>query len=137
MWSSPTNTVTGTQLATTLTLHGAATNNIQFHGRPDTRLCSAVISSQSTRTTNSGMLGLVQGLVTQQKLSVDIQFDHTYLINYIKFEPYPNDPSGDKHGFSYAIEVSLNKTDWKPLLDFSKYTCYGKQQLCLPVIAVK
>lgn len=140
MWSSPPPPVIGA--ATGLHL-GHANVHVPFHGHPNGRLCDAVISSQSTRNATPGLLGmgqrgaLAQGTVAQQNLSVDIKFSNTYQINYVMFQPYPNDLNSNKRGFSYTIQVSLNGTDWKPLLDFSKYTCYGKQQLCLPIIAAK
>ena len=109
---------------------------VLFHGVPNSALCNAVISSQQ-KLQHALQIGLSNSIAPlQQELSFTVVLDSVYLINQIKFQPYPENGRKDSLGFSYTLEISLNGVDWKMLIDYSKYTCYGIQSLALPVIAV-
>ena len=109
---------------------------VLFHGIPNAALCNAMISSQQKLQHSLPIVGLNNSIASQQELSFTVALDSVYLINQIKFQPYPENGRMDSLGFSYTLEISLNGVDWKMLIDYSKYTCYGVQSLALPVIAV-
>ncbi len=73
-----------------------------------------------------------------QELLVVISLPEVYLINHIRFDPYHNMAEKlGKLGFSYTLEVSMDDDNWKMLLDYSKYKCYGQQILKLPLLSVR
>ena len=117
---------------------GTPSDTVLLHGLPTVPLCNAIISSNQQLQQHQMVFAFNQGPPSvDQNMSVIVALNEVYLINHIKIEPYPNDDQVNTLGFSYTLEVSTNATNWKMLLDYSKYTCYGRQTLRLPTIAVR
>ena len=108
---------------------------VLFHGKPNLELCNAIITSQSIHNTQFGLFG---SNPVNQELTAVISLIDTFLINHIRFDPYTtNGQVNDSLGFSYTIEISTDNVNWRMLLDYSKYNCYGQQILKLPIISVR
>lgn len=58
-----------------------------------------------------------------------VRFDNRYLVNAITLQVHQ--PT------SYVIRISADNSCWRKLIDYSQYTCRGKQRLLFPQQAVR
>ena len=131
----------GTGLSSGLGTGPTLKENITFHGQPNIPLCNAILSSNKTVQRLGRAL---TGPPYQQEMTVVVALDNIYLVNLIQFDPYPLEERDKVKslGFSYTVEISTtcnssSSLNWRMLLDYSRYTCYSKQNLLLPTVAVR
>ena len=74
---------------------------------------------------------------TFSSLAFIVILNDVYLINHLSFDLLDSDVHG---ALSYAVEISKGgetQSDWLRLMDYSQYSCYGKQELRFPKQAIK
>ena len=65
-----------------------------------------------------------------------ISLNDVYLLNELQLTGYP-DLSPQEKSFSYTIKVSKDKKAWLQLFNYSRVSCFGRQNLCFPTQAVR
>ena len=65
-----------------------------------------------------------------------ISLNDVYLLNELQLTGYPDLPPQEKC-FSYTIKVSKDKKTWLQLFNYSRVSCFGRQNLCFPTQAVR
>ena len=65
-----------------------------------------------------------------------ISLNDSYLLNELQLTGYPDLPPQEK-SFSYTIKVSKDKKAWLQLFNYSRVSCFGRQNLCFPTQAVR
>ena len=65
-----------------------------------------------------------------------ISLNDVYLLNELQLTGYPDLPPQERC-FSYTIKVSKDKKTWLQLFNYSRVSCFGRQNLCFPTQAVR
>ena len=65
-----------------------------------------------------------------------ISLNDVYLLNELQLTGYPN-LSPQEKSFSYTIKVSKDKKTWLQLFNYSRVSCFARQNLCFPTQAVR
>ena len=65
-----------------------------------------------------------------------ISLNDVYLLNELQLTGYPN-LSPQEKCFSYTIKVSKDKKTWLQLFNYSRVSCFARQNLCFPTQAVR
>ena len=65
-----------------------------------------------------------------------IALNDVYLLNELQLTGYP-DLLPQEKCFSYTIKVSKDKKTWLQLFNYSRVSCFGRQNLCFPTQAVR
>ena len=65
-----------------------------------------------------------------------ISLNDVYLLNELQLTGYP-DLSPQEKSFSYTIKVSKDKKTWLQLFNYSRVSCFARQNLCFPTQAVR
>ena len=65
-----------------------------------------------------------------------ISLNDVYLLNELQLTGYPDLPPQEM-SFSYTIKVSKDKNTWLQLFNYSRVSCFARQNLCFPTQAVR